>query len=197
MEKRRAKFIALDVFKQPLLARKLKRGPLPEGLLEVIQIAAGETSDEKSDVSADQWQAAAQFYLQHVLISDTHNDYRQIGVNDDAPIEIIREHRRWLLKWLHPDRNKNKWESNLFLRVQEASAKLENKAHHASASPRQPPKRRIRHLKKRTLGRRQFSIFRTFKKWVLFAIVALGVYLGAEKLNLLDHGGILANLIQN
>ncbi len=119
-----ARDLALEVFRQPLLARQLKRNPLPEGMLDVIQIAAGvDTNITQTD--DPHLREAAIFFLQQVLVS-THSDkFRLLGLRPGANIDLIREHRRWLLKWLHPDRNHNKWESTLFTKVHAAAATLE------------------------------------------------------------------------
>lgn len=47
----------------------------------------------------------------------------------------VREHKRWMLKWLHPDRNPSAWEANLFHRVKEASDRIENGTAKDSADP--------------------------------------------------------------
>ena len=54
------------------------------------------------------------------------SDCRLLGLHEQASYDDIRSNKRLLLKWLHPDRNHNSWETKLFHRVQAAVDRLEN-----------------------------------------------------------------------
>ena len=81
-----------------------------------IRIAAGcaETCWEavqETQLGPDKLRESAQTYLQVVLFSDSGDCFRVLGVRPGASKSQMREHMRWLLQWLHPDRNASDWES--------------------------------------------------------------------------------------
>lgn len=132
MAERRAIDIAHDLFRRPLMARMVQGSPLPPGMIEVIRIAAGEVPAREGRLLPDSQTAettrqAAVFFLQQALFQSQGDDYRVLGLTPPVTSEQIREHKRWLLKWLHPDRNASKWESQLFLRVARAAEELEKR----------------------------------------------------------------------
>ena len=132
MAERRALDIAHDLFRRPLMARLVQAAPLPPGMLEVIKIAAGEAPAREGlllpdSQTAETTRQAAVFFLQQALFQEAGDDFRVLGLGRGATPEQIREHKRWLLKWLHPDRNPSKWESQLFLRVARAAETLEKR----------------------------------------------------------------------
>ena len=126
MIERDALQIALELFRSPLQVRSVQRLPLPKGVLQVIRIAAGDELDESVIEATFGWKepdvrAAAVFFLQQILFEKGSNPFRLLGLSHDANLEDLKNHRRALLKWLHPDRNVNKWESVLLQRVIGAS----------------------------------------------------------------------------
>ena len=46
-------------------------------------------------------------FLMVALFDRPSDAHRTLGVSRDTPIEKAREHKKWLLKWLHPDHNPN------------------------------------------------------------------------------------------
>jgi hypothetical protein len=122
---------ALNIYRRPNLVRTERRKALPENILSLIRIASGgdvapeflTTERAKSEAEARE---ASVFYIQQVLLSPKSDEFRQLGLTDQATSQQITEHKRYMLKWLHPDRNPNKWESALFQRVANAAEKLEN-----------------------------------------------------------------------
>lgn len=125
-----AVLIALQVYKQPGLARKLSQRPIPVDLLEVIKIAAND--DEMTTrwckiqhCDEEQIRQACLFYLRHTLFDARDDKIRTLGLSVTATAEDLRIHKRWLLKWLHPDRNPNQWEIGLFQRVNASAHALE------------------------------------------------------------------------
>jgi len=114
--------IALQLYRQPALARKVRRNGLPPRVLSVIKIAAG--SEEELATPVDhtpgetrEIREAAIFFLQNCLFQAGGDSHRVLGVEHGAPVEEIRQHKRWLLKWLHPDLNRNTWEAAYLQRV--------------------------------------------------------------------------------
>ena len=122
MQTRNALDIALQLYRQPALARNVRRESLPPRVLSVIKIAAG--SEEEIVLPADhkpedmqEIKEAAIFFLQNCLFQSGGDSYRVLGVDHDASAEQMLAHKRWLLKWLHPDRNRNTWEAAYLQRV--------------------------------------------------------------------------------
>jgi hypothetical protein len=122
LEGRRALDLALHLARMPTLAAAMREQPLPPDTLVLIRIAAGcaETCGEAARVTGVQASAvreAAVLYLQQVLFATASDSYRILGVSPGASRSTMREHLRWLMKWLHPDRNPNDWESVFAERV--------------------------------------------------------------------------------
>ncbi len=129
MIERDALQIALELFRSPLQVRSIQRLPLPKGVLQVIRIAAGDELDGNVAEVTFGWKesevrAAAVFFLQQILFEKRADPFRLLGLSPDANLEDLKHHKRALLKWLHPDRNVNKWESVLLQRVVDASNRV-------------------------------------------------------------------------
>lgn len=106
--------LALATFREPARLGELRDRPLPE-VLDVIKAAAGESATieaaaEQLDASADTIREAAVFFLQQLLFAPNSDAYRVLGAGNDASQDRLRENYRWLMKWLHPDRNQDGWE---------------------------------------------------------------------------------------
>lgn len=155
MGNRQAIDVAMGMYRRPTLVRATQEAPLPEGMLTVIRIAAG-AEIEAGIISldrarnAEEAREAAIFFLQQVLFRPQSTSHGLLGLAADAKVEQVREHKRWLLKWLHPDRNRNKWESTLFQRVAKAAEDLEQRLDGAVSAPAKviaEPRRRRRRRK--------------------------------------------------
>lgn len=108
--------LALAMFREPARIAELRERALPSELGQVIRLAAGEAAAvaaavDSCDESEDTLKEASVFFLQQVLFAPGADAYRTLGVDPDAPQERLREHYRWLMKWLHPDRNQDGWEA--------------------------------------------------------------------------------------
>lgn len=122
MLRNRALLVALDLASMPALATQARQQPVPDGVLDVIRIAAGckETLEEAATQSGKEprfVKAAAEFYIQQVLLFSTADNYRILGVRSGAPREQMRTHMRWLMTWLHPDRAQADWQTVFARRV--------------------------------------------------------------------------------
>ena len=94
----------------------LRERPLPEDVGVAIRIAAGECAARDaavadSGIPPDAVVEACVFFLQQTLFAPGSDSYRILGVHPGDPQERLREHYRWLMKWLHPDRNQDGWET--------------------------------------------------------------------------------------
>ena len=112
-----------------------------------IEIAAGseeeiETPAEHTPEETQEIREAAIFFLQNCLFQAGDDSYRVLGVRPDAAVGEIRLHKRWLLKWLHPDVNRNKWEAVYLQRVLTAWNEIAVSASTAGTLP--PPEGLIR-----------------------------------------------------
>jgi hypothetical protein len=139
MMERQAIDIALDMLGRPLLIREFQRAPLPPGVRQLIHIAAGSEialaeAGKGRGRDPNTLREAAILFLQQALFQPGADSHRVLGLVPGATAEDIREHRRLLLKWLHPDRNPSSWEQRLFQRVIIAAADLEKRL--ASPSPK-------------------------------------------------------------
>jgi hypothetical protein len=122
---------ALKAYRQPSRLRLWRHRELPEDFLVLIKICAGDSETtatwaEQADLDKTELQSAAVFIVNHVISRAGNDNFRLLGLPQGANSEDIRIHKRWLLKWLHPDRNHSTWESALFRKVNEAAKRLES-----------------------------------------------------------------------
>jgi hypothetical protein len=123
--------LALAVYRTPIKRHALYDMALPQDIGLVLQLASApqpllsEVAAE-ADESEDTVVEAARFYLQLALFQPDADAYRVLGLADDAPHQRIREHYRWLQRWLHPDRRGEDWEALFATRVNWAWSNLRN-----------------------------------------------------------------------
>lgn len=101
---------ALDFARMPLLARTSVLPPVPDGILEIMRIAAAspKACRDAAKVTGEPTPAlieAARFYLQQLLFRPDADCHRVLGLQPGASRATARSHMRWLLQWLHPDHN--------------------------------------------------------------------------------------------
>jgi len=117
--------LALDLARMPALARTSVVPPLPPNIIELMRIAAAcpeacqaavAGTGEPTPVVIE----AARFYLQQVLLRPGADCYRILGIGPSASRETARSHMRWLMEWLHPDRNNDSWDAVYAERVLKA-----------------------------------------------------------------------------
>ncbi|HXH00941.1 MAG TPA: DnaJ domain-containing protein, partial [Xanthomonadaceae bacterium] len=107
---------ALELHRAPGMRLALRERALPQGVDEVLAIAAGSPTAvaraaEASGQSDARLLEAARFYLQEILFFPKADAYRLLGVAADAGADQIKRHHRLLQQWLHPDRRQGDWES--------------------------------------------------------------------------------------
>ena len=117
--------LALDLARMPTLARTSMLPAIPPDIVELMRIAAA--SPEACQAAVAQTGEpvsvvieASRFYLQQVLFRPDADCYRILGIEPTTPRETARSHMRWLLQWLHPDRNNNSWDAIYAERVLKA-----------------------------------------------------------------------------
>jgi hypothetical protein len=117
--------LALDLARMPALARSPVVPPLPPNIIELMRIAAAapeacQAAAAKTGEPSSVLIEAARFYLQQLLFRPDADCYRILGIQPAASRATARDHMRWLLEWLHPDRNNNSWDAVYAERVLKA-----------------------------------------------------------------------------
>jgi hypothetical protein len=184
--------IALAVYKQPSQFAAPKTGNLPHSMLDVVKSAAGDEATlqklaDELDVSIEQISQACKFYLQKLCASAGDDPFRMLALDSGATEPDIRVHKRWLLKWLHPDRNPSKWEATLFMAVKQAAQQIETGAvprEHKETSHREAGSRSHlrRHSRKNLRPRRKpvgvLSLVKPFLLPMCFVFICMLVIAG-------------------
>lgn len=122
--------------------------PLPSDITELLSIAGGsaaslEAAARRVGTSEPKVLDAARFFVQQAMLFEGADAYRVLGVPRTARPELIRDHHRLLLRWLHPDRSSSgsQWDSAFSGRVNWAWNQLRTDALRAAydASLGTPP----------------------------------------------------------
>jgi hypothetical protein len=116
---------ALALHSMPARASMLRRRPLPGNVLTLIRIVSGDaeciaTAASRTGEIPATVVDAARLYIQRVMFDDSADSYRMLGVQADAADALIKLHYRSLVRWLHPDRNPERWEVAYTERVNRA-----------------------------------------------------------------------------
>jgi hypothetical protein len=99
---------AVDLLHVPSQVRLLRSEPLPDGVLMLLRIAAGETEVGRAaanlvDRSPDVMRQAATFFIEQILFAPDADSYRVLGATAQAGAGELRRNVALLLRWLHPD----------------------------------------------------------------------------------------------
>ncbi|MGE4071177.1 MAG: DnaJ domain-containing protein [Lysobacterales bacterium] len=108
--------LVLAVFREPARILEVRERPLPDDVARVIRLAAGENqalerARESTGESVEILLEASIFFLQQILFAPGADSYRVLGAASNIEQARLRENYRWLMKWLHPDRNQDGWEA--------------------------------------------------------------------------------------
>jgi hypothetical protein len=179
--------LALDLARMPALARRSTVPPLPPNIVELMRIAAASPEACRAAVAETGEPRhvlieSARFYLQQVLFRPEADCYRILGIQPAASRATAREHMRWLLEWLHPDRNNNNnsWDTVYAERVLKAWREVSNGSAAkpnvalAHAPSNQNKKRRSRPIRmawiERPVQGRSLAIRTPYRAFVLCAV---------------------------
>ena len=108
MSDRMALKTAIDLMHVPSQVRVLRSEPLPDGVLTVLRIAAGDSDTERAAVdltgrSLATVRRAAAFFIEQILLAPEADSYRVLGTTPQASAGELRRNVALLLRWLHPD----------------------------------------------------------------------------------------------
>lgn len=117
--------MALAVYRAPTFVPAMRARPLPDDVISLLHMVAGdETLVDQAAHASGETPAhvieAATFFILQVLFDPASDSYRVLGVAPGAPDARIKEHYRWLVRWLHPDRNPDGWQTAYADRINRA-----------------------------------------------------------------------------
>lgn len=108
MSERVALKIAIDLMHVPSQVRLFRLEPLPDGVLLLLRIAAGDDEADRMAIdltgrSMETVRRAATFFIEQILFAPEADSYRVLGAGSQASAGELRRNVGLLLKWLHPD----------------------------------------------------------------------------------------------
>ena len=103
--------LAIDLMHFPSQVRSVRSAPLPDDVLIVVRIAAGDEAAtreaaESAGRSHDVVREAATFFVEQILLYPGADSYRVLGARPEATYDELRRNMAILLRWLHPDRDR-------------------------------------------------------------------------------------------
>ena len=113
---------AIELFYIASQVHAVRLSPLPKGTTLLLRLAADEAgaAPEAQDLSgrpADVCRQAAIFFIEQILLYSDADSYRVLGSDRSATPSELRNHMALLLKWLHPDVNRDRHTTLLARRV--------------------------------------------------------------------------------
>jgi hypothetical protein len=100
--------VAIDLLHVPSQVRRVRSEPLPDGVVTLLRIAAGDTEVERAAAAiADRSRAvvrrAADFFIVQILFAPNADSYQVLGASPQASAAELRQNLALLLRWLRPD----------------------------------------------------------------------------------------------
>src|ERR1700732_3248057 len=108
MSEKMALKVAIDLLHVPSQVRLVRSEPLPDGVLTLLRMAAGDdeaehTAAATADRPREVIRRAAVFFIEQILFAPNTDSYRVLGVDPRARAGELRRNAALLLRWLHPD----------------------------------------------------------------------------------------------
>lgn len=98
----------------PALAPVMVARDVPSDVFEVMRVAADPEACRAAakilGIPAAILDVAAKHYVKQVLLHPNASYHRMLGIAPNASREEARRNLAWLLRWLHPDRNRS-WDA--------------------------------------------------------------------------------------
>jgi hypothetical protein len=100
--------MAIDLMHFPSEVRLMRSAPLPDTVLTLLRIVAGDEeatsqATEAMGQSRETVREAAAFFIEQVLFCPDADSYRVLGARPDATNGELRRNMALLVRWLHPD----------------------------------------------------------------------------------------------
>jgi hypothetical protein len=135
--------VAIDLLHLPSQVRQIRSGPLPDNVLTLLRIAAGdeEAIREASALvgrSHETVHKAAAFFIEQILLSPDADSYRILGATPAASRDELRRNMALLLRWLHPDLDRRGERSMFAARVTRAWEQLKTHERRAAYDQSRP-----------------------------------------------------------
>ncbi len=116
---------ALELVSAPAGLQEARGRDFPDDMTAMLRLVAGDAATLEqavieSNETEESIREAAEFFVLQVCFTPGIDSYRVLGVNRDEPTARIREHYRLLVRWLHPDRNSDAWQTVYLDRVNKA-----------------------------------------------------------------------------
>lgn len=110
--------VAIDLVHVPSRVRLIRSDPLPDGVLLLLRIAAGDEGAERQAAemtgrSQDVVRKASAFFIEQILLCPDADSYRVLGASPVATNSELRRNMALLLRGLHPDMDR-KAERSMF-----------------------------------------------------------------------------------
>jgi hypothetical protein len=104
--------LAIDLLHIPSRVRSMRTAALPQDVLTLLEIAAGDAeitrqASEASGRTQEVVRNAATFFIEQVLLAPDSDSYRVLGGNAQTTSGDLRRNMALLLRWLHPDMEHN------------------------------------------------------------------------------------------
>jgi DnaJ domain len=117
--------VAIDIVQVPSRVRYYRLEPLPKDVLTLLRVAAG---DEPAEIAAAESvgrsrslvRAGAAFFIEQILLGPDADSYRVLGADPTATPAELRRNMALMLRWLHPDVDRQGVRSLFATRVTQA-----------------------------------------------------------------------------
>ena len=108
MEEADAVRAAIGLMRVPSRLRQIRSEALPDGITNLLRIAAGDRRAEReaaesTGASPAVIRDAAAFYIEQILLAPDSDHYRTLGASPDATNGELRRNMALLLRGMHPD----------------------------------------------------------------------------------------------
>jgi hypothetical protein len=108
MSEGKALKLAIDLLHVPSRVRHMRTEALPDDVLVLLEIAAGDSqamnrAADATGRSRDVLLNAAAFFIEQIMFAPDSDSYRVLGGNAQTTSSDLRRNMVLLLRWLHPD----------------------------------------------------------------------------------------------
>lgn len=129
--------LAVEYYHQPDEHKELLRSSsvLPPGIAELFRVAMGklhidlDAFEGLSDMSQADLKEAARCFIKEILLSNSSDYYRRLGLTKTASQEQIKAHYQILFKLFQPDQEKDagQWNESFAIKINQAYVSLREK----------------------------------------------------------------------